>query len=262
MRQTLLSAMRRAGTGLRRALSPDCVVCGVNPAAPSLPACAACVRDYLAPAVRCPVCAVRLPGQGASQGATPLAVPSPIPSPGSEPCGRCLGRARPFAATYALGDYALPLEGMVAALKFGSRLDLGRALGELLATRVPRGIADAIVPVPLSDARLRERGFNQAEEIARPLAPALGAALRLRLLLRTRETPPQHTLALRERSRNLRRAFSAAPAARGLRVLLVDDVMTTGATLVEAAGALRRAGAAWVGNAVVARTPAPERPLR
>jgi ComF family protein len=146
---------------------------------------------------------------------------------------------------------------MVGALKFGGRLDLGFALGELLAARIPPGTADAIAPVPLSSARLRERGFNQAEEISRGISHVLGLPLDSRLLRRIRDAPPQHQLGLRERSRNLRGAFEAAREARGKRLLLVDDVMTTGATLLQAAGALRRAGATRVSNAVVARTEPP-----
>jgi ComF family protein len=108
--------------------------------------------------------------------------------------------------------------------------------------------------MPLHPARLRERGFNQALELARPLA---GGALRLAAgaLIRTRDNPPQRGLSRNERKRNIRGIFSAAAAAHGQTVLLLDDVLTTGATLREAARALLDAGAAAVDVAVLARTP-------
>lgn len=114
-----------------------------------------------------------------------------------------------------------------------------------------------MLPVPLTAARLRARGFNQALEIARHVAPAGGARLEPRLAERSRETAPQMDLPLAERAQNVRGAFRCARALEGATVALVDDVMTTGATLHELAATLKRAGAVRVVNWVVARTPAP-----
>jgi len=226
------------GARLRGLLAPDCFVCGVHAGDP---ACPGCVAEFFPAEPRCPRCAQRLDPAVAGRDA-PRA------------CGSCLARAPAFDAAFALSDYAPPVESMVLALKAGARLDVGRALGELLATRVPLQTAQAVVALPLSDARLRERGFNQADEIARALAGRLGLPHLRRALVRTRNAPPQHTLHRTDRARNVRRVFLAPRPLPAGRILLVDDVMTTGATLSEAARALREAGAAWVGVAVVART--------
>jgi ComF family protein len=144
----------------------------------------------------------------------------------------------------------------VRALKFGRAEHLGEALAEILAARCLDFAerVDVVTPVPLAWTRLVVRGYNQAEAIARPLARALTRPCRP--LLRRRPRPRQALLSRDERRRNLRGAFAArARLPAGTRVLLVDDVMTTGATLLAAAAALRHAGAASVHAAVVARTP-------
>jgi len=156
-------------------------------------------------------------------------------------------------------DYCFPWDRLLLGLKFGARLELA----PLLAGRLSRALAlaaveppDLILPIPLSAERLRERGYNQAHEIARRLA---GARRQSRLcaltLMRVRHTGQQAQLPLNERRRNLRGAFAVVKPVRGLRVAIVDDVMTSGATLHEAADALRRAGAADVQAWVAARTP-------
>jgi ComF family protein len=173
-------------------------------------------------------------------------------------CGRCLAQPPAYDGTVAALAYAFPADVLVQALKFRSELALAPFLGGLLASRVPRGTrVDFILPVPLSAARLRERGFNQALEIARPVAAATGCALAPQLAERSRDTPPQVDLPLVERARNVRGAFRCTRALPGAEVALLDDVMTTGATLDELAATLKRAGAARVVNWVVARTPPP-----
>ena len=147
---------------------------------------------------------------------------------------------------------------MVQGLKFG-RLDyLGRHLAEALAEGLGEDLAgfDAVIPVPLHWQRRLARGYNQAERIARPLAGRLGLPL-IPALRRSRSTPPQTSLGKERRIANLRRAFRAPSPRkiRGLRLLLVDDVATTGATLDAAAAALRIAGAAGVTALVAGRTP-------
>jgi ComF family protein len=181
-----------------------------------------------------------------------------LPSPGGAPCGRCLSHAPAYGATVAALAYEFPADVLVQGLKFRGELALAPFLGQMLAARLPHGArADFILPVPLSAARLRARGFNQALEIARHVAAATGAALAPQLAARSRDTAPQIDLPIAERARNVRGAFRCTQALKGAEVAVVDDVMTTGATLEELAATLKRAGAARVCNWVVARTPAP-----
>ena len=171
-------------------------------------------------------------------------------------CGNCRRRAPPWDSLVAAYLYLPPMVGVVRALKFGRGEHLGEPLSRALAARCAPWTdrIDVVTPVPLQWTRLLARGYNQAEAVARPLARAL--ALPCRPLLRRRPRPRQALLSRAERRRNLRGAFTPRrPLAAGTRVLLVDDVMTTGATLESAARALRRAGAASIHAAVVARTP-------
>lgn len=159
-------------------------------------------------------------------------------------------------------DYAFPWDRLLLGLKFGERLQHA----PLLAARLSRALAlarteapDLIVPIPLSAQRLRERGYNQAHEIARRLVLPPEAERQSRLcaltLMRVRHTDQQAQLPLDERRGNLRGAFAVVKPVHGLRVAIVDDVMTSGATLHEAALALQRAGARDVQAWVAARTP-------
>jgi ComF family protein len=179
-------------------------------------------------------------------------------------CGRCLGDPPPWSRAIAACDYGYPWDGLLAALKFRDALELAPSLAALLASRLaqePRSALHALLPVPLSDARLRQRGYNQAALLADALAPPLGLTVRGRWLLRILDTPHQTALPRERRMANLRGAFAVEPTVlpelRGLRVALLDDVMTTGATLTAATMALRDAGVAEVQVWVVARTPQP-----
>ncbi len=151
-----------------------------------------------------------------------------------------------------------PLGTALRALKYARRRALATTLGEILADALPFAADehDRIAPVPLHRERLRERGFNQAALLARPLARRTGALLDLGLLLRTRPTPPQVGLGELERRRNLRGAFALRPGrdVRGLRVLLVDDVCTSGATADACARVLVEAGASAVDVVTLAHT--------
>ncbi len=173
-------------------------------------------------------------------------------------CGRCLAHPPAYDETVAALAYAFPADVLVRALKFHSELALAPLLGQLLAARLPRGVrVDFLLPVPLSAARLRVRGFNQALEIARHVAATTGCVLAPQLAERSRDTSPQIDLPLTERGRNVRGAFRCMRDLAGADIALLDDVMTTGATLHELAATLKRAGAARVVNWVVARTPPP-----
>jgi ComF family protein len=176
-----------------------------------------------------------------------------LASPAGAICGRCLTQPPAYDATSAALAYAFPADVLVQALKFRGELALAPVLGDLLA-RCTSEAADCIVPVPLSAERLRSRGYNQALEIARHVARATGACLAPDACRRSRDTPAQLDLPLAERARNVRGAFECPRLVGGATVAVLDDVMTTGATLDEIAATLKRAGAARVLNWVVART--------
>jgi ComF family protein len=210
-----------------------CAVCELAPG----PICAACEADFFAAdRTRCEACAL------------PMASGDPR-------CGRCLASPPHFDRTTALADYASPADGMVIALKFRARLDLADVFGRLLAQRVAPPVGAVVVPVPLAFERMSERGFNQSLQIARAFCTASGARLASDAVRRIRHAPPQQTLALADRRRNVRGAFEAMRALHGAHVLVVDDVMTSGSTLDEIARVLRDAGAAHIHALVVARTP-------
>jgi ComF family protein len=185
-----------------------------------------------------------------------------LAAPGGTPCGACLSRPPSFDASVAALSYRFPADALVTALKFNGELSLAPLLGELLAERLALAAeaVDLVVPVPLSAQRLAARGFNQALEIARPVAAMAHARIELDAIRRARDTPAQLGLPVDERRRNLRGAFECPRLLGGLRVAVVDDVMTSGATLDEVAATLKRAGAARVVNWIVARTPPPGPP--
>jgi ComF family protein len=219
------------------ALPSQCAFCH---AWPSRRVCDACAARFAQPAHRCDRCALRVP-------------------PGVAVCGACL-RAPPLLdRCLAAVDYAYPWASALADFKFRGDPGWAGALAQFLRDipgMVPTLEAvDCVLPVPLSAERLRERGFNQAALLARHLA---GARADHATLLRLHATEAQSGLPRAERLRNLRGAFAVEPArssaVAGKRVMLVDDVMTTGATLQAAAEALRAAGAAHITAAVLART--------
>lgn len=196
--------------------------------------------------------------QRCTQCASPLAF---VSAP-AERCGDCLSNAPAFDATIVASDYAAPVDQLVLALKFGSQLALAPLFARILRDAVLRQQAFSmpalLAAVPLGEQRLAERGFNQALEIAKPLAQAMAVPLATQLLERTRETLMQAMLAPAERHRNIHHAFilplHAGERVRGRHIGVVDDVMTTGETLNEIAVTLKRHGAARVTNLVFART--------
>ncbi len=209
----------------------DCLLCGEE-SGPEL-LCAACAAELPALAEHCPQCA--------------------LPSPAGAVCGSCLERPPHYDRTLALWRYEFPCDRLVQALKYRARLALAGFFARSVASR-PLPEVDLIVPMPLHPKRLAERGFNQALEIARGLARHLGRPIEPRGVLRVKDTPPQTKLPYEERTKNVRGAFLCTLDLSGASVAVLDDVMTTGATLNELARALKRAGATRVENFVIART--------
>jgi ComF family protein len=228
-------------------LPSSCALCGAG-SADGL--CPGCRQQFLGQQhQRCRQCASALEG---------------VVTDHAQLCGACLAQPPAFDATIVAADYAAPLDQLVLALKFGRRLALAPLCGELLrdallAQAEPAPLPTLLTAVPLGNQRLAERGFNQALEIAKPLARALGIPLVPHLVARVRETRAQARLHPDQRQRNIRHGFVVRPPAleqvRGQHVGVVDDVITTGATLSELAATLKRFGAARVTNLVFARTP-------
>lgn len=170
-------------------------------------------------------------------------------------CAGCLKAPPAFVRTVAACDYTYPLDAMLQRYKYHGRLEVAEIAAGLLASRLA-GVPcpDLLIPMPLHATRLAERGFNQAAEIARLLGKQLDVPVNLGACRRIRITTPQAGLSLRRRMRNLRGAFDCRCDLVGLRIALVDDVMTSGASLGELARVVRQAGASEVECWVVART--------
>ncbi|WP_419150448.1 phosphoribosyltransferase family protein [Paraburkholderia kururiensis] len=175
-------------------------------------------------------------------------------------CADCMAAPPPFDATFALADYRPPLDTLARGLKFSARLALAGEFARRLAriandTLEPAEWPDVITAVPLSRKRLVTRGYNQAWEMAKPLAKLLDVRSDARLVARVAHTAPQSQLDLEARRHNLQHAFALAKSVEGLHVGVVDDVMTSGATLEAVARLLKDAGARRVTNFVALRTP-------
>ena len=216
-----------------------CLLCG-DAGADGLDLCAACAAELPRNTACCARCGLPLPRAVAS-------------------CGACQRKPPPWDAAWAPFRYGWPLDRLEARYKFGRDLAAGRTLAELWRrTPAPAARPALILPVPLHRSRLRRRGYNQALELARPLGRALGVPVRHGWLLRPRATVAQTELDAAARRRNVRRAFILREGVRlPAHVALLDDVMTTGATLAECARVLRRAGVTRVDAWAMARAPAP-----
>jgi ComF family protein len=207
-----------------------CILCR-GAGQPGLDLCAACALDLPANDVACSRCAIPLT---ASANAAYV-------------CGACLRRRPAFHAAFVPFRYDYPLDWLIHGLKYRREAASGRILGALLARRLlaqpARSFPELIIPTPLSIRRYRERGFNQAIELARPVSAAIGAPWRADLVVRHRETREQSGLGRRERRRNVRGAFALCKPLPARHVAILDDVVTTGSTAHELARVLRRGGA-------------------
>lgn len=218
--------------GQQFALAQDCLLCAE--ASDDGLLCRGCAADLpRLPAPACPRCA--------------------LPTRGGEICGRCLQNPPHFDATTAAYRYDFPLDRLVQSFKYGHRLALGAYFGRQLAALAETLVADLVVPLPLHPERLRQRGFNQALLLARPVGRSCRLPIDATSCWRTRNTPAQADLAWRERIKNMRNAFHCAADYSGRRIILVDDVMTTGASLDECARTLKLHGASQVNVLVLAR---------
>jgi len=228
----------QALSALANRLPSQCAICHAWPAQR---VCDACRAQFAPRLARCATCACTVP-QGVAQ------------------CGQCLLHPPPLDACLAAVSYGYPWAHLLAQFKFHADPGWAAALAGLMhqipGAQAALAQADLVLPVPLSPGRLRQRGYNQALLLARRLD---GSRVHAQMLLRTRDAEAQSHLTRAERLRNLRGAFALDPLqarqVAGRRVLLVDDVMTTGATLHAAAAPLREAGARHITAMVLARTP-------
>lgn len=200
----------------------------------------------------CPACAAELPVLA------PTHCPHCLETTSyGERCGRCLAQPPFFDGVFATYAYAFPLDKLVQAYKYQQQLALAgwfaAQLADLLAPQQAEHDWTTLIPLPLHRRRLAERGFNQALEIARPLSKRLGIPCAANGLARIRAGAPQASLPLKERLHHLRGAFACPRDYRQQRVLLLDDVLTSGSTANECARVLKQRGAASVHVAVIAR---------
>ncbi len=213
-------------------LPQQCLLCTAP--APLRPLCDDCHTQLpQLTASRCPQCAT--------------------PAPRAQLCGACIADPPAFTTVSAAYQYAWPLATLIQQFKYAGNLALARVFAEAMCAANPATV-DLIIPMPLAPARLRQRGFNQALELARIAGTILQTAVAANACRRVHDRAPQAMLPWRERAKNIRGAFVYDTDLSGLRIAVIDDVITTGATLNELARTLRKAGAAEVHGWMVART--------
>jgi len=226
---------------LARVLFPaNCVLCG-GAGDGDIDLCHGCAADLPRNEPACPICA------------EPLAAANS----GPRICGACLHDPPPFYSSFVPFRYAYPLDHLVRGLKFRNELACGRVLGQMFARSVlerAEPMPEAIVPVPLARRRYRQRGYNQASELALAIRRATGVAVVSDVAIRQRETAEQAGLDRKARRRNVTGAFAAVAPLRARHVAILDDVVTTGSTVRELAEVLREAGAEQVEVWAIART--------
>jgi len=227
---------------LRFLYPAHCVLCG-DRGARGVDVCAACFGELPWNRRPCPRCAAPLP-----------------PDAEDKLCGNCLKALPAWDEAKSPLSYAYPVDKLVQRFKFDGDLPAGRLLAELLADYLAAGSSgklDCIVPVPLHISRLKERGFNQAAELARPVGRRLRIPVRLDMCERVRATAVQSKLDAVERRKNLRDAFAVKKPVDGRHVALLDDVITTGTTVEVLTRALKDMGAARISVWSVARAATP-----
>lgn len=215
-----------------------CRLCG-DPAAQGQGAdlCAGCLADLPRNHHACDACGLPLSGNG------------------SQVCSRCQQHPPPWDAPITPFVYASPIDYFIRRLKFAEDLSAAGLLAALARPALCSLAPDLLIPVPLHASRLRRRGFNQAQQIARPLGRQLGITVDAHSCRRIIATPEQSRLSARARRRNLRGAFECRRDLQGLHVAVVDDVMTTGSTTAEFSRVLRKAGARRISICCIARVP-------
>jgi ComF family protein len=230
----------RSRRWLARALWPtSCLLCGAA-GEEDIDLCHDCAADLSRNEPACSVCAEPLPAAS-----------------GPRVCGACLRDPPPFASSFVPFRYTYPLDHLVQGLKFRSELACGRALGQLFAVSLlARGapLPEAIIPVPLALRRYRQRGYNQAIELALSIRRVTGLAVRSEVAIRQRETAEQAGLDRKARRCNVTGAFAIVTPLRERHIAILDDVVTTGSTARELAAVLRQAGAERIEVWAVART--------
>lgn len=234
MEQGLVNVTRLLSGALDLLLPHRCVACSEPLPSPSPPFCELCWQSVLLLDLACPRCG--LPGA-------------------PDICPHCRRHPPPYLAARAAVEYGGQAAAAIRLLKYGGRSHLGRPLAGLLRPLLPHlQPVDRALPVPLHPARTRHRGYNQAALLARHLARGEGLTVSYGSLKRHRDTPVQASLSREHRLQNLRGAFSASTArVQGARLLLIDDVMTTGATAVACSETLLEAGAREVKVLCLAR---------
>jgi ComF family protein len=221
------------------------------------------VIEHILPAQPCVLCG-RMTHDGLWCGAcdqvlpyldTPLCPVCGLPTPAGEVCGQCLKRPPMFTSTVAVFGYSFPLDKLIHLMKYGEQLSLAHAFAKKLAQCVDTdALPDYLIPMPLHPEKLRERGFNQSLLLAARIARDHDLKLLPDACQRVRDTLPQSALPWKERKKNVRNAFRCDIDLTGKRVALVDDVLTTGASLDALAAEVRQRGAIEISAWVVART--------
>jgi ComF family protein len=219
-------------------LPQRCLLCGDSSG--HGPLCKDCLNDLPRLSLAsCPVCA--------------------LPTLDGEICGNCLKRPPAFDSTRAAFNYAFPVDALLKALKYRGELSVAEiAAGGITDAIASQYIPDLIIPMPLHPERLQERGFNQVVEISRRISQQIQCKLSLRSVIRVRHSEPQASLPLNKRAKNVKGVFAVIDDAlsdvRGKKIVVVDDIMTSGASLNELAKTLKKAGAVNVECWVAART--------
>ena len=216
-----------------RIFKQKCLLCA-SPQANNHALCSPCLNELpWHPSTSCPQCGLSSSGQL---------------------CGSCMRSPPDFDATHAVFLYQYPIDKMMQRYKYGNMLNISHTFGTLLAEKTNIESVDLIIPMPMHPTRIKQRGFNQALEIAKVLTKNRPEKLDYKSVARQTLTPPQASLALKERVKNIKGAFKVNSDLAGKRIAIVDDVMTTGASLNELAKTLKKAGASHVECWVIART--------